>query len=84
MPHRQNGLCWSKARSKGWVRGKQQSRVESQREHLDGRAWEMGGVGTVTPPTLPVVPLILQHQQPTWLCPQLCRTQPSWETLNGA
>lgn len=39
VPHRQNGLCWSKDRSKGWVRWKkQQSRVESQRERLDSRA----------------------------------------------
>lgn len=56
--------------------------MESQRgELLDSRAWEMGGVGIVTPLTLPVVPLLLQQQQPAWLSTAV--SQPSWDTLNG-
>lgn len=41
--------------------------MESQRENLDGRACRMGVLRTVISPTLPVVSLLLQWQQPAWL-----------------
>lgn len=82
--HRQNGLCWSRDRSKGWVMWKeQQSRAESQREHLDSQAWEIGGEWGPPPLQYCLWCPSSFSSSGQCACSWLCHTQHSWETLSG-